>query len=185
MRRQHVLLIVLTFTLIFSTCTDMGVPPEPPPGIILGESIEGIHLGYTAAQVVEKLGPPVTTGWASGADRGWRTFYWGALEDGSTPLTVFFIGWTDEHEGPVDLIVVRKGYRGKSEEGLGIGSRRQNVLQVLGPPQKIAGPIDSIGTGFLLYCRNRTNMHIHLTDDTVDIIGLGPLVPDAISPRCE
>ena len=70
----HTVTALLFLSLVFANCDDGD---GPPPGIILGESIAGIHLGDTPEQVQPMSGPCDRVGWANGAHRSWRTSgYW-------------------------------------------------------------------------------------------------------------
>ncbi len=184
MWRISLLLPLFLLSFLLSTCKDMGTEPLGDGRIILGESIEGIHLGDTPERVMELLGPPQYTGHGTASDREWGIFYYdqptGAEE---SAIEIWFIGATSTEPGMADAVAVNYGYTGRSREGIGIGTKREDLYRVLGQPRLILGaPTD---VSFHYFCVKKTSMLFHIRADTVSVLLLGPLIPDQWATPCE
>ena len=177
--------LIALLSLASLTCEDAGVDPGPPARIVLGESIEGIHLGDMPEQVKQVLGPFGGHGWADGVDRGWRLWLYDRDGLNKPGLEVWFLGMTDDSQQiPVDYVVATRNYQGKSREGIGIGTRIAHLLQVLGASAKVYPAEDSAQVSVILSCYKETNMEFHVKGDTVYLLALGPRTPSRDRPAC-
>jgi outer membrane protein assembly factor BamE (lipoprotein component of BamABCDE complex) len=176
-------LAVICVSFFSLSCQDFGAPP---PRIIPGVSIDGIHLGYTREQVERALGMPTTSGWGDGIDRGWRIYgYYDRTVPNASAFTVWFLETPQTEWGPVDMVSVGAGYSGKTKEGLGIGSHRMEVQRILGLPTKsvLGDTLNAAVDDW--YCIQRTSMIFRDYQDTVGFIDLGPSIPYSFSPKCD
>ena len=109
--------------------------------IIFGQSIEGIKLGDDSATVIDKLGLPeqIQTG-----DFGGFIFIY-LLPDSSNRIKVTFM---EEYDSRVTAITVHE-YKGKTKDGIGIGSYRNDVLKIMGTPSSTYSE-DSIADNYIL-----------------------------------
>ncbi len=181
-RSLKVLLAIWFVALSVLSCEDFG---GPPPRIIPGVSIDGIHLGFTRGEVELVLGKPETRGFADGIDRGWRLYEYYHRAVRTTPaFLVWFVDTEDTGWGPVDIVSVAAGYDGKTKDGIGIGSHRNDVQRFLGQPAKsvfgdtVNGAVDD------WYCIQKRSMIFRYYQDTVGYIDLGPSIPYSFSPKC-
>jgi hypothetical protein len=167
--------------LSLSSCDDVG---GVPPGIRLGVSIDGVRLGYSRAQVERLLGSPTSIGWADGADRASiECEYYPRVVPFAAVMEVSYIETLSDDYGPVDGITVGPGYHGKTEVGLGIGSRRSDVERMLGLPMNRY--TDTSRTHISdWYCCQKQSMLFDFYADTLTYIYLGPFVPSTWAPKC-
>jgi hypothetical protein len=179
--RIHTVTALLSLSLVFAECEDWG---GPPPEIILGVSISGIHLGDTPEQVQRLLGPPERVGWGSGEDRSWRVYGYGYDAAAHVvDLHIYFISSAQSEWGPVDMISVGHAYRGTTKEGLGIGATRDRVRALIGLPFSTNEP-DSLGRSNEYYCFLGRRVELNFERDTVHLLSLGPLAPPPNTPIC-
>jgi len=88
-------------------------PPEPGGGIVAGRSVEGVEIGFTRAQVIEKLGDPSKID-----EEGNRFFY-------DFGVVVWF-------NGRVVWIAVIPPYSGTTERGIGLGATASDITRQYG-----------------------------------------------------
>jgi hypothetical protein len=170
---------IVALTLLIGSCEDNGVEViEGGPGIIVpGKSVEGIKLGDSKETVVTILGKPTLVGWADGYYRSWRAY---TYEEGSpvNPIMELYFNFIDNGDsyGPVDLIGIGSAYKGKTKEGIGVGSLLEKVHQAYGLPKySIYSPQSNMI--YDTYCINKHMFQIHYTDSLVDACSIGYFVP--------
>lgn len=164
------------FLLVLLPACDQSDPAESDARIT-EEGVDGVRFGDTPEEVLEKLGPYDAFANTDGV-RAWQTYYY---EEGfHKGLKIYFmeVDSVDEngHEtvlpGPVDLFTVFGDYSGKTAEGIGIGSRQEEVRQAYGAPVKRSR------TGKThFYCFGERNMEIVILADTVASIHMGYFEP--------
>jgi hypothetical protein len=177
--------IILFVLVLFSTCRrqptqwdHLGV------GIIVpGKSVDGIKLGDSLETVVTKLGKPTSVGWASGLYRGWRhiSYIEGTRLEPYIRLQFLFIDEGDDY-GPVDAILIGPVYKGKTKEGIRIGSTLEKVHQVYGLPAKSRITERSI---IDKYCFNEKKFEIHYKDSLISGMSTGYFVPMPEDDTCK
>lgn len=166
----------LATLLLISSCQDMGVDVmEGGPGIIVpGKSVEGIRLGDSKETVEAILGTPTSVGDAFGAYRGWRLYSY-EEERGKPRLEFYFIDNGTSY-GPLDCISIGPAYRGKTKEGIGIGSPLSKVHGVYGVPDTAFFlPDQHIIADF--YCINEKKFEIHYKDSVISVCSIGYFIP--------
>ena len=132
MKRQRydftLVALVLVLSISWAGCSLLGEDELGAP-IVLGESIEGVELGDSEKEVIAKLGKPDGRAYP---DLAGETFvYLSPEENVEFELTI--------SEDPalglgVISVYIYPAYEGKTEHGLGIGSPRSEVIDVLGQP---------------------------------------------------
>jgi hypothetical protein len=139
------------------------------------------RLGDSKETVVATLGRPASLGDAIGLYRGWRHF---TYDDSSQlRLTFYFIDTGDSY-GPVDAIAALPAYRGKTKEGIGIGSLLRQVREAYGAPDTaLSWPDQHVVAD--LYCMNQRRFEIHYKDSVVYGFSMGYFIPmpeDPVDP---
>lgn len=132
-------LIVFVIMLLILSCKDNPTENVEEPRIILGESIEGIHIGDDTTTVIKKLGRPDWIG--LGDFDGFTYDYDNKKYPGVPNLTITFynkIYGLIPAEYFVTGITAHSVYTGKSKEGIGIGTKREFVRKILGEPKRIS-----------------------------------------------
>lgn len=118
---------VLAFSSLLLGCDDGGEPYDYGRIIVL-ESIDGVRIGDDAPTVIRKLGQPSSI--AQGDFPGVRFEY---REGEHASMNIVIYEATATPSGVVGFAVWAP-YAGKTREGVGIGSMRQDVLESLGQP---------------------------------------------------
>ncbi len=175
-------LLFLFLSIIFlSTCKDNITQPidEGGPGIIVpGISVEGVKLGDTKETVEAKLGKPTSVGWADGIYRSWRLYSYaeGTRFEPHVKLQFYFIDIIDNgnNYGPVDWIGIGEAYKGKTKEGIGIGTALEKVHQVYGLPEETF-----LSEGIITdkYCLNGKKLEIGYRDSLIIGMSIGYFMP--------
>ncbi|NIA31709.1 MAG: hypothetical protein GWP06_17595 [Actinobacteria bacterium] len=159
--------------------TEMGGPGIIVPGI----SVEGIKLGDSRKTVEVKLGKPTSVGWADGLYRGWRLYSYaeGARHEPHVKLQFYFIDHGNSY-GPVDWIGIGEAYKGKTKEGIGIGSALGQVRQAYGFPSETF-----LSQGIITdkYCLNGRKLEIGYKDSLVIGMSTGYFVPMPQDDPCK
>lgn len=147
--------------------------PEGPGIIVPGIGVEGIKLGDSKETVEATLGRPTSVGWADGIYRSSRLY---SYEEGGQPrLEFYFIDYGNSY-GPLDWIGIGPAYRGRTKEGIGIGSSLSKVREVYGAPDTtLFWPDQRIIADF--YCMNRRKFEIHYKDSVVSVCSMGYFIP--------
>ena len=103
-------------------------PPMEDPRIVFGGTIDGIGIGDDTTAVIAKLGRPNFIG------RG--DFPGVQLEYNKGEHAGLLISIVTEGDGPrgTSLVTILESYVGRSEEGIGVGSLRDEVIGHLGVP---------------------------------------------------
>ena len=178
---------LICMVLLLSTCKQTTQPEEkdetglvvPGAGIIVpGISVEGIKLGDTKDTVEAKLGKPTSVGWADGLSRGWRLYCYSegdSRDPNDVKLEFYFIDNGDDY-GPVDDISIGPKYKGKTKEGIGIGTALEQVHQAYGLP---AESFLSERNIVEKYCLNGRKLEIHYNnkDSLITVMSTGYFVP--------
>ena len=131
---------ILVLSINWTGCSLLG-EDEPSAPIVLGESIEGVKLGDSEEEVIAKLGEPDQEMYLDLAGRGFM--YLSPDENVEFTLTI-----SDDPALGLGVITVfvYPAYEGKTEHGLGIGSPRSEVIEVLGHPD-LSKPSDTYEVG--------------------------------------
>lgn len=96
------------------------IAPESIPATILiepGSGVGKVRKGMTVDQVIAEIGPPRST-------NGNMLVY---------PREGFWVGMSKD-TGDIFNMHLRKGFAGRTPEGLGIGSTREEIIQAHGHP---------------------------------------------------
>jgi hypothetical protein len=162
---------------IFSpaACEQSTEVDEGGPGLIVpGKSVEGIKLGDTKETVEAKLGRPTSVGWVDGLYRGWRHYTYAESSLVTRVNLQFLFIDNGGSYGPIDEIVIGPAYRGKTKEGVSVGSALEKVHQVYGMPAKT---LSSEGIIADKYCLNGKKLEVHYKDSVVTVMSTGYFVP--------
>jgi hypothetical protein len=165
-------------------CSDLG-DPYTPPRIVPGTGMEGVRLGDSRSRVREILGKPdggglydgiINSGtfesWAKGSHAGLSIYY---DTDFDAPDLV----------GPVDGINIAAPFAGKTAEGIGIGTRLNEVLGQ--KSDAVHRSIDSSGAGIVIYCASHRYFIVTFQDSVVARAFIGwyrPPRPDILPFYC-
>lgn len=118
--------------IIFSSC-DTASDPHEVSGIVFGDNIEGVKSFDDSAAVIRKLGKPTSIGY--GDFRGYIFDY----TEGALNYTHLIIMEEPLLGYGVVSMSVEAPYRGRSKEGVKIGSERDFVINKLGTPERTQG----------------------------------------------
>ncbi|MGE5859686.1 MAG: hypothetical protein ACM34J_03995 [Ignavibacteria bacterium] len=146
--------------------------------IVPGKSIEGIKLGDSREDVVEKLGQPTTGGIADGLFRSWLASDY--TEGPHAGLSIYYLELKDGSHGPVDIIAAGTFYTGKTNEGIGIGSTLKNVHKFYGEPlSSRTGTVMNPARTWIAdnYCINQKHFEIHYEDSLITGFSIGYFLP--------
>lgn len=129
--KPKVLLLLVCASLL--SCADLG-PEGEAPRLIPGSSVDGVQFGMSWEEVVRLLGG----GYAFGSFDGvpFSGTILGYLTGEHAGLSMWFPEWGEIPStwGPVIAIEVNESYSGKTREGVGIGSTREQVRAAFGNP---------------------------------------------------
>ena len=183
--RSQVRLLFTAFTVItlmvlwtlLPGCQDMGVAPV---GIVVpGLSVDGVRLGDSREAVERVLGKPSGGGVADGLYRAWGVSNY---RDGTEErLSIYFIETANGY-GPVDAISAGPAYRGKTREGIGVGSALADVHAAYGHPDTSLVSSDEHVRIVDLYCMNNHKFEIHYLDGVVSGFSIGYYLPMPQNP---
>ena len=120
----------------FSGCSK-GVEPADEARIVLRESVDGVKFGDSEQTVVQKLGQPddIAQGDFPGVTYEYNTGKYATMH-----VTIYSPGVL--HSGVV-YISVQSPYPGATKDGIGIGSPRESVRQILGQPDSHGESVDT------------------------------------------
>ena len=173
-RILHTVGIIGVF-LLLSDCQDMGINPEGPGRLLLGVGAEGVRLGDSPETVRAALGAPYSVGDIFGVYRGWSHYTY--ADSGKVKLTLAFID-NGSGLGPLDAITCGPAYRGKTSEGIGIGSSIHAVHQAYGLPDTTLKQSFWTENFFReCYCMHGHKLVIDYQDNLVLSFWMGYFVP--------
>lgn len=127
----YILFITLTSLAIsLQSCKDLLNDPDSGSrhGIVFGDNIEGVKVWDDSSTVINKLGQP-----SSIAIGDWAG-YWFEYKTDAINYTRVTLSATPLLGNGVISMSVESPYKGKSKEGIGIGSDRDYVINELGNP---------------------------------------------------
>lgn len=132
MKALSLLLAIIPF---LNSCNDNVIKPkeDSKSKIIIGESIESVKIGDDSLTVINKLGTPTRI-----LDGDFNGFIY-AYEEGDLKYTFVFISNDASLSLGVISISVESPYQKKTEDGIGIDSKRDYVLQNIGLPDTTKG----------------------------------------------
>ena len=129
--------LFLFLFLPFLACADLG-PEEGEARLIPGVSVDGVRFGVSWEEVVQLLGEGYRIGSTDGAvHSGYILGYRTGEHSG---LSIYFPEWSEFGGawGPVIRIGIDESYTGKSREGVGIGSTREEMRAAFGDPESFS-----------------------------------------------
>ena len=132
------------------------------------KGVDGVHFGDSVSHVLEHLGPPDSDGWIDGPYGAWFHFSYGTPQSSLTVAFTIPSGRLDSLS-VVDLFGLRSSYSGRTKEGIGIGSTRDEVRQVFGDPKHVEGVNDIRG----YYCMGDRDVEFAFRSDTVYAFAFG------------
>ena len=179
-RRSTISNIAFIFTLLV-LLTQVGCEvndsSDSDARIIIGESIDGIHLGEYPEAIEERLGSNKLIGFADGS-RGWTIYSW--PDSVYSGLCVYFIEMDVGELGPADYLAVEAPYDGTTKEGIGIGTNIRDVYDIWGEPVRIS---ESSITISLTYDLNGKSLFLRFRDSLLEHLQFGPFIPYDISTQ--
>jgi len=125
--------------------------PEAPPVIEPGSGVGKVRKGMTVDQVIAGLGPPKST-------NGNMLVY---------PRLGIWVGMNKE-TGDIFNMHLRRGFDGRTPEGIGIGSSRAEVIAAYGEPSSDQHPKPK----FEILHYNKPVIRFFLQSEVVDYIVL-------------
>jgi hypothetical protein len=125
--------------------------PEAPPVIEPGSGVGKVRRGMTVDQVIAGLGPPKST-------NGNMLVY---------PRLGIWVGMNKE-TGDIFNMHLRRGFDGRTPEGVGVGSSRAEVIAAYGEPSSDQRPKPR----FEILHYNKPVIRFFLQSDVVDYIVL-------------
>lgn len=125
--------------LVLAGCSLLGL--DGPEGrIVFGESIDGVHIGDSRKEVVQKLGEPDNILLGDFPGKG---FIYKEGKHAGMSVTIYT-------EKGVKAVGIGSPYTGRTSDGIGIGSNREEVHQLVGPPDEthdnITGAVEMVDT---------------------------------------
>ena len=171
---------IMVLSTLLPGCEDMGVAPV---GIVVpGLSVDGVRLGDSREAVERALGKPSNGGVADGLYRAWGVYgYWEGSEE---RLSIYFLESANGY-GPVDAISAGPAYKGRTREGIGVGSALAEVHAAYGHPDTSLVSSDEHVKVVDLYCMNNHRFEIHYLDGVVSCFSIGyylPMPQDPLDP---
>lgn len=137
--KTFTLFMMLFFIAILGGCEELIVVNGTEPTINFQEgTIEGVKTGDDTTTVIQKLGKPDWIG--LGDFDGFSFCYQDKLQHGVAMIVVNFFNKISElnpGDYRVYSVSVSNNYDGKSEEGIGIGTLKFEVLKKLGSPDLV------------------------------------------------
>jgi len=134
MHRKKIITTIAVFIFI-SACSVNHSIDQKKPQIIFGKEINGITLGDEQGRVFKSLGEPSSS--LAFALTGGRFFYGDSLI-----ITTYLLPGSELEAGGdlekftgVTNIEIQSSFSGKTEDGIGIGSIRTEVIASLGNPE--------------------------------------------------
>jgi hypothetical protein len=158
--QSHILLFISIFVLSvgWTGCSLLGLDGSDAR-IVLGENIEGVDFGDSKEEVIQKLGEPDYT---QPADLAGERFSYNT--DGNIALE--FTVSTDPAIGlGVIGMQAYPAYDGKTADGIGTGSSRSEVIEVLGQP-------DETHRRWVTYVVKNSRVTLEYRDEEVHIISM-------------
>jgi|GEM_PF-3253963 len=125
-------LVVLSFSLLtlsLQSCLDLLDSDSDKPEIVFGDNIEGVRVWDDSTAVFRKLGIP-SFRLVSDIDKMFK------YETGRLKYTQIVISDSPLLGNGVINMMVKAPYKGRSKEGIGIGTDRTYVLRKLGEPDR-------------------------------------------------
>lgn len=130
--KTSLIIISILYLLLFCSCSETSLNEETDIGnsrINLNGRIENIVIGMDSISVINELGEPDYYGYAeiqiNNIILGYNTD-----EDGALEITLFE-DFVVDSSFAVMGVRVRREYLGSAQNGLGIGSTKQEVLRLL------------------------------------------------------
>ncbi len=174
-------LFLCLFIVFISSCNENIYEDQEDAwrGIIVpGKSIEGVKLGDSREDVVRKLGQPNTGGIADGLFRSWfGSDYTEGIHAG---LSVYYLELQGGSHGPADIIAAAAPYKGKTKEGIRIGSLLRDVHKAYGEPEHTwSGAVTNPYRTWIVdkYCINQKHFEIHYEDSLISGFSIGYFLP--------
>ena len=133
------------------TVTTATTEPEAPPVIEPGSGVGKVRKGMTVDQVIAGLGPPRST-------NGNMLVY---------PRFGIWVGMNKE-TGDIFNMHLRRGFDGRTPEGIGVGSSRAEVIAAYGEPSSDQRPKPR----FEILHYNKPTIRFFLQSEVVDYIVL-------------
>jgi hypothetical protein len=131
--------------------------PKPPTPLVIepGSGVGKVRRGMTVQQVLAEIGPPRST-------NGNMLVY---------PRLGIWVGMTGDK---VDIFNVhlRKGFTGRTQEGVGIGSTREEVIGAYGQPVPQPPSTREPKPGFEIMNYSKPSIRFFLQDGAVEYIVL-------------
>ena len=126
--RLGVPLLLLPCMLSLGACDVFTDNPRDDGRIVLGRSVDGVPLGADSLTVRMALGAP------SAIDRGAGFVVYRYAWGKHAGVTVHFSLDANRRFDGFTTFALSEPYRGKTQEGIGLGDRRPSVLDKLGEP---------------------------------------------------
>jgi len=154
---------LILFLFLLAGCNVINSDDQEQSRIILGESIDGVKIGDNTKTVIDKLGQPDEI--LMGDFAGYIYNYKNGIHAG---LGVSIL--SEQGKG-VSSIGISKPYSGKTISGIGIGSSRENVIQLLGKPTQ-SGEGAEKGNTIDFYYYEKNKLRFVYSINEIEFIGL-------------
>lgn len=143
MHRNVSVFLPCSLVLLLAGCSLYSSEPDEAARIIAGRSIEGIVVGDDSAAVVHRLGAPASV--LTDA-YGQTTLRYTQGEHAGLDVVLA----RDSSGSRVHRVSVRAPYEGRSKEGVGVGTERDQVLDAWSEPER-ANDLDSLRYDLYFY----------------------------------
>ncbi len=154
---------VVSFILLIAGCGVNDLNEQGKFRIVIGESIDFVKVGDGGNVVISKLGQPDEI--AMGDFAGYMYIYKKGFHSGIT-VTI-----NSEQGEKVSAISIYAPYSGRTKEGLGIGSKHDDVIKILGEPAQSI-ELASIGNIMDYYYIGDNKFSVSYSDNIVESIVL-------------
>lgn len=150
------------------------------------QCVEGFTVGASKATVEEQIGP-----FSAGiiADGSYGAWHGKAFRDSSrlAGITLYFREIFRERAGipgPLDMIVIRAPYEGKTPEGIGVGSALEEVREAYGRADHMYGSGDLPENSDHIYCYGfGKRLTLSFEEGRVNYLTLGYAEPPPVELR--
>ncbi len=124
------MLVCVLAVVSLAGCDRVEPEVDPPDNgrLVLGESVDGVRLGADTTAVFDILGMP------SNALRGAGTVRYFYERGRHSGIEIYYDVRADGSLSQTSAITLTDSYTGTTEDGIGLGSPRDQVIELLGEP---------------------------------------------------
>ena len=164
MKNLHLLFSTSLITLLTFLSCNLIDSNEGEARIILGKQIEGIRIGDDYITMVKKLGPP---SYSSGGNFSGSIYYY----HDDTEYNLMMIGISEDKSLGLGVLFVWvwPPYNGKTNEGVGLGMKWENIMKKIPSPDEIETRPNGETSNYFYFDQNTFNVRYN-SKGIIDLI---------------